>query len=61
MTDLYIREMGATPSEASPRCLLVHGIMGSSQNWLGAARKLTNDFLDGPLGWLTCPVMVNRP
>ncbi|MGB0647553.1 MAG: alpha/beta fold hydrolase [Bradymonadia bacterium] len=55
MADLYIRELGAPPSEATERCLIVHGIMGSSQNWLGAARKLTQRFPDWSIQLLDLP------
>jgi esterase len=41
---LYFREIGTAPAEATHRCLIVHGIMGSSQNWLGAARALLSHF-----------------
>ena len=44
MTPLYFREMGASATHATHRCLIVHGIMGSSQNWLGAARTLIERF-----------------
>lgn len=44
MGSLYFREMGAPPADATHRCLIVHGIMGSSQNWLGAARTLLKRF-----------------
>ena len=44
MTRLHSRLIGASADMAQARCLIVHGIMGSSQNWLGAARRLAKVF-----------------
>ena len=38
---LYSRGIGPKDGSEVHRCLIVHGIMGSSQNWLGAARRLS--------------------
>ena len=40
MDALHFRTFEPVEGEPEQRCLIVHGIMGSSQNWLGATRKL---------------------
>ena len=52
---LYFREIGAAPAEATHHCLIVHGIMGSSQNWMGAARALLSHFPSWSIRLLDLP------
>ena len=55
MAPLYFREIGMPSGQAKHHCLIVHGIMGSSQNWLGAARKLVASFPDWSIRLLDLP------
>ena len=44
MNQLHFRTFEPANGIVEHRCLIVHGIMGSSQNWLGATRKLRTLF-----------------
>ncbi len=44
MSALHFRTFDPKSGPVEQRCLIVHGIMGSSQNWLGATRRLRRLF-----------------
>ena len=44
MSALHFRTFEPKSGAVEQRCLIIHGIMGSSQNWLGATRRLRRLF-----------------